>query len=320
WRRMETISTRRHLFKFYFMLIFFFVFSFWMGSLLIFTGMEIFNAGEFTRKQTLLPLVGLICYGLAFSMPFAYWKNSPKITVNRNSIRFGKHTFNLKDIENLELTSKVPFRYMVRFPMEGSSITFKDGTVKYIFDDMYANSWEIKSFLHRAVNNVAYIPQPITNFDRSLIESEQKEVFKGNPFISLTGILLWGGIGMFTFAFLNGNQSNSAGLLLAFLSVVLFWFFIHSWSMHYFSLMKDFLIIKNHNLLWRKRYVRLSDIEEVVIEIPEKQANTMRLITKDFKSRLYPAGTLRTQTWRDLIERLDEEGISVRNECIDLQK
>jgi len=278
---------------------------------------ELYQVGELTRKKGFLGLSGLVFLAVGVSLPYAYWKHSPKITVDENYIRFGNQEFYLEDIDHYDLTTKVPFRYIIAVPMEGSTITFRNGTVKTFFDDMYANSWEIKSFLHRTINKTDYIPQPITNFEQSLIESERKDVFKGNPFISFRGILLWGGIAMFIQVYSKGNyEDNSAGMLVAFLSVVLFWFFVHSWSMHYFNLTKDFLIIKNHNLLWRKRHVRLSDIEEVVIEVPEKQANTMRLITKDFKSSLYPAGTLRTQTWCDLIERLVEKGISVRNECI----
>jgi hypothetical protein len=60
----------------------------------------------------------------------------------------------------------------------------------------------------------------------------------------------------------------------------------------------------------------LADIKEVVYETQGKQPNCMRIITNDFRNKLYPAGTLRDKTWLDLKDKLEKKGITVRNECI----
>jgi hypothetical protein len=60
----------------------------------------------------------------------------------------------------------------------------------------------------------------------------------------------------------------------------------------------------------------LTDIKEVVFETQGKQPNCMRIITKDFRNRLYPAGTLRDKTWLEMKRQLESNGVSVRNECI----
>lgn len=313
---METISTRRHLFKFYFILLFFTAFTLCLGSLILLESIELYKTDQLTRKKGFQALFAVILYGVAISLPYSYWKNSPKITVDELSIRFGTQTFHLNDIIHFDLTAKVPFHYIISVPMEGSTITFRDGTVKTFIDDMYANSWEIKSFLHRCINKVEYIFQPITRFEQSLIDSERKDVFKGNQFTTISAIALWGGLVAFIMAYLDGNFQNSIGMLLVLLTILTIWFLFHSWFMNYFCLTKNILLVKNHNLLWRKNYYRLSDIEEVVIEMPDKHPYCMRIITKNFKSKLYPAATLRTRTWHRLIEELEAKGVSVRDECI----
>ncbi len=32
-------------------------------------------------------------------------------------------------------------------------LTFKDGTIKYFFDDMYSNSWKVKSLIQQVIIN-----------------------------------------------------------------------------------------------------------------------------------------------------------------------
>ena len=86
--------------------------------------------------------------------------------------------------------------------------------------------------------------------------------------------------------------------------------------MHYFGLTKDYLVVRNHNFIWKVKIFRLTDIKEVVFETQGKQPNCMRIITKDFRNKLYPAGTLRDKTWLEMKRQLESKGINVRNECI----
>jgi hypothetical protein len=86
--------------------------------------------------------------------------------------------------------------------------------------------------------------------------------------------------------------------------------------MHYFGIDKEFLIIRNHNLIWINKVYRIHDIKEVVFETQGKMPNCLRVITKRFKSKLYPAGTLRKENWLELKDALEKQGVKVRNECI----
>ena len=86
--------------------------------------------------------------------------------------------------------------------------------------------------------------------------------------------------------------------------------------MNYFLISNDYLIVKNHNHIWKEKIYHLSNIKEVVFESNGQQPNCMRIITKDFKNKLYPAGTLRGKTWLKMKKKLELKGVIVRNECI----
>jgi hypothetical protein len=86
--------------------------------------------------------------------------------------------------------------------------------------------------------------------------------------------------------------------------------------MFYFKCSENYFVVKNHNLLWKNKIYRLSDINEIVFETQGKQPNCLRIITRDFKSELYPAGTLRDKTWLELKDKLEQHHVQVRNECI----
>jgi hypothetical protein len=282
----------------------------------MFVGIDLLQKEQHATKDYLSPVFSFLFYFLAVSMVYIYWKMSPIITIDKHTIVFGTQTFYLKNIKDVRLTGKMPFRYyFMTFPMEGTAITFNDGTEILLFDDMYSNSWEIKSFLEQTViNKQEYKPKLIESVVRN-VPYRDEDVFKGNQFTSLRGISLWGVIGFFIIMlFSKGNPPIALFVFLGVFST--FWFILSSWMMHYFVVTNDFLIIKNHNFLWMTKIYPLSEVKEIVYETQEKQPNSMRVITKDFKNKLYRAGTLRDSTWLDMKKELERNKIKVRNECI----
>lgn len=313
---MTTLTTKRHLIKFYLVLVFAFLFLCGLGTLLMFVSIDLLQKDQHATKDYLLPVLSFPLYFLAVSMVYIYWKMSPIITIDKHIIFFGTQTFYLKNIKDVRLTGKMPFRYyFMTFPMEGTAIIFNDGTEKILFDDMYSNSWEIKSFLEQTViDKQEYKPKLIESVVRNVPYGEE-DVFKGNQFTSLRGISLWGVIGFFiVMMFSKGNPPIALFVFFGVFSA--FWFILSSWMMHYFVVTKDFLIIKNHNFLWMTKIYPLSEVKEIVYETQGKQPNSMRVITKDFKNKLYLAGTLRDSTWLDMKKELERNKITVRNECI----
>lgn len=312
-----TITTKRHPFKFYASVIFGTLFFMGLGSLLLFVGIDILKKGNPAIKDYFMLVFGLALYLFAFTMLYAYWKNSPKITLDRNSIKIGNEIFYLRDIKDIALTGKMPFKFIFTFPMEGTAILFNNGAKKILFDDMYSNSSEIKLLLEQVVlNKQVFNPNSINKISKDAIRFENEEIFKGSQFTSLRGISLWGMIGFLIILLFSKWQNPPVRLLIPFGVFSIFWFILHSWLMHYFGLTKDYLVIRNHNFIWKVKIYRLADIKEVVFETQGKQPNCMRIITKDFKNKLYPAGTLRDQTWLKMKRQLESKGVTVRNECI----
>lgn len=314
---MTTIISKKHPLKFYGSLAFGFLFLAGLGTLLLFVSIDLLQKDQPRTKDYFLPVFSFALYFFAFAILYAYWKNSPKITLDKYSIKIGNETFYLKDIKAIALTGKMPFKLIINFPMEGTAILFNNGTEKILFDDMYSNSPEIKLFLENVVVKKQDVIIDLKNeIDKNAIRFENEETFKGNQFTSLRGISLWGLIGFFAFMLLIKGQSSSIGLLVFFVVLGTFWFIIHSWLMHYFTLTNDYLVVKNHNFTWMAKVYRLMDIKEVVFETQGRQPNCMRIITKDFKNKLYPAGTLRDSVWLEMKRQLESKGVTVRNECI----
>lgn len=314
---MTRITTKRHPLKFYVFLAFGTLFLCGLGTLLLFISIDILQKENPEAKEYFMPLFSLAFYLFAFSMIIAYWKNSPIITLDNHSITFGNETFYLKDIKGIALTGKMPFKFIFTFPMEGTAILFNNGTEIILFDDMYSNSSEIKLFLEQVVFKKQEYKQSSTKeISQDAIRFENEEIYRGNQFTSLRGISLWGPIGFFIFLLNSKLQNPSVGLLIFFGAFGTFWFVLHSCLMHYFGLTKDYLIVRNHNFFWKVKIYRLTDIKEVVYETQGKQPNCMRIITNDFRNKLYPAGTLRDKTWLDLKDKLEAKGVTVRNECI----
>lgn len=315
---MTTFSTRRHPLKFYTVLIFSFLFFISLGSVLLYSGIEALQKEQPKIKEYLMPVFGLGVIFLGFYSIYAYRRNSPRVTLDPYDLQIGDEVFSIADIKEVEFTGKMPFPYLLTYPMEGMAILFDDDTVKILFDDMYANSSALKLLLQQAISKKdEYEPLTTRPINREEINFENEEIFKGNQLTSFRGISLWGVVVFCAYVFFGKWEMPSIASVAFFSLFVVFWFCLHSWLMHYFGLANKYFIVRNHNFIWMKKIYPLSDIKEVVFETQSKQPNCLRVITNDFRSKLYPAGTLRDETWLDMKRQLESRGVSVRNESID---
>ena len=64
---------------------------------------------------------------------------------------------------------------------------------------------------------------------------------------------------------------------------------------------------------WVKRTYDVNDIIEANIERPYKRSTSLRITTRDFKTKLYPAGSLRQKHWNTLRKKLEELRINFVN-------
>jgi len=315
---MTTITTQRHKYKFYLSIAFSFVFFCGLGTLLIWLFVAKFNSDDIKTKEYLIPAFSFLFYLMAFFTILRYFKNAPIISIDKYSIRFGAtETYYITDIKDISLTGKKPFKYLLNFPMEGTSIEFRDGTRKIFFDDMYSNTWQLKSFLEQVViKKKDFAETENYDIDSNELRYAQVDYFKGNQLTCIRGILLWGIIGFFIYLILSKDTIPPTGVLIFFGAFGTFWFIFNSWLMNFFGVSDNYFVVKNHNFIWKKRLYRINNIKEVVFETRGKMPNCLRVVTKDFRTKLYPAATLSDKTWHKLKRSLEKRGIKVRNECI----
>lgn len=76
------------------------------------------------------------------------------------------------------------------------------------------------------------------------------------------------------------------------------------------------MIVKNHTFFWLNKSLKYSDIVEVVFEKRGRLPNSLRITTKDFKSKIYFAGTLSDKSWGEMLTLLKKNKIKVRNEIV----
>jgi hypothetical protein len=77
---------------------------------------------------------------------------------------------------------------------------------------------------------------------------------------------------------------------------------------------KDYLVVKNHVWPWVHQVYRIKEIKQVVLEMPYRRSISLRIITQEYKSRLFPAGSLRKNHWKALLIQLQDLGLYIRNE------
>lgn len=314
---MSPIVSKRHPYNFYFSIIFLALFYIALGSAIIFGYIRESSEGDVKVKTFFLLIMGIACYALAVYSIYRYIKNAPTIILDEDFISFGNTTYALTDIKKVTLTGKRPFKYVGNLPMEAATITFRNNEIRYIFNDMYSNSWEFKYFLKQVVvdkNNYTEKKELSIESNETIIDTF--EVFKGNQFTSFRGIILWVLIIILIYAHFNNSIKKSYGANIFLAGAGLFCFFLNSYFMYYFKVSNSFFLIRNHNFFWVKKAYRISDIKEIVYETQGNMPNCLRIITKDYRDKLYPAGTLRDTDWLNLKTTLESYKIKVRNECI----
>jgi hypothetical protein len=314
---MTKITSKQNRKTIWFSILFSIIFFGAIGTFMIYLFYIKWTKNELENKTYLMPVFGVLVYFIAYNFVKNYIKRSPKIVVDNEKIIIKRNTYYWKDLQNVKLTGKKGFGFF-NYQMEVATLNFTDKKTEFIFDDMYSNSWEIKSFIQQIViqkkNTFEIRPQ---NINPKEIEKETFYKFKGNPVFSFRGLMMWGLIGFFAYLiiFTNGKLSKFDQMKF-FIPFSLFWFLLNAYSMNYFEISKNFFIVKNHYFFWKKKIYRISDIEEIVYETQQKQSNILRVITTDFKRGLYPAGTLKDSNWIEMKEELEKKKIKVRNECI----
>ena len=299
------IISKRHPYKFYLILIL--VNAFFL--ILISISHEYF---KYNNKS--FAIAFLIFTAVAISINMGFIKNAPSIKLDKKGIRLNNNFYWWADLSSAKLTGKGG---MILTSGECATLTFNDSTVIKIFDDFYSNISEIKSFIQQIViekkDKIGITKQDSIT---STINQDVLVSYKGNPLFSFIGIYLWVLILLVFFILIHAvTHFNINGSVVSTILILLL-FSVFYRLMHYFEVSAYIFCIRKHYFYWKKDYYNISDIRDIVIERQGKFSNRLRLITKDFETKLYPGVGISDKTWLKMKKDLESKNITVRNENI----
>jgi len=256
--------------------------------------------------------------------------NFPKIIVDKSGISFStyfkKEFYNWNEIENIQITGKQNLTFLFStMPIEATTLNLKSGKQKYIWADNYSNISEIRILLEKAEKLLSENKTKMNSLDFKInrnqkvlnqINFKDKIEFNGNHFLSANGLMFYGFIIFVLFMFFQNptKMINNYKALLFIITVGTVMCGIFSFKMHYFIITEKYIIVKNSIWFWHSKIYEIENVKELVIESPHKQSTSLRIITKDYQSKMYQAGSLRDSTWTEMKEYLLKKGIRIRNE------
>lgn len=299
------------------------------GVLSIFKVVDDLDAGKpFTKTMFIVPIIFL-----PFAVYSIYYLLSrfPQLTIDKTGINFSTifkiKNYQWNEVEDIELTGKQFHKFLfASMPIEATTFKFKDNSTLIFWADYYRNISDLRVVLERADNLLRNKSKPLSSLDFGIsrqtysdteVGFSTEDEYNGNHFLTFNGLLFYGFLIFIGYMILQKPMvflTNYGALLsISFATLVLCGTL--SYQLHYFILTDKFLIVKNSIWFWRKDIYSLDNIREVVFETPHRLSTSMRVITKDFKTKLYPAGSLKDKTWKLLREKLKSREIKVRNEA-----
>lgn len=259
----------------------------------------------------------LIIFFVLF-LPYILFQRAPRMTLEDNIIT-AKYLFKTKkydwnSITDIFLSKKEYYSilFILGQDMESTSILFKNNEKLILWEDMYSNLAEMREFISEKANEKIKDPKPKIN--NSAVLFFDRKIYSGNVWSSINTIIVAGAILFVGFLILTKPIPSQKYVYLVLLATILFFYMIFGNEMNYFILEGENSIIKNQFFPWKKKVFKLNDISEFVIESPYKRSNSLRLITKEFWSKLFGAGSLRNKHWREFRDDITTIGIPVRSE------
>lgn len=299
------------------------------GVLSIFKVLDDLDSGKpLTKTMFIVPIIFLpfAIYSIHYAL-----SRFPQMTIDKTGITlttiFKTKNYQWNEVKDIEITGKQFHKFLfVSMPIEATTIHLNDNSDIYLWVDYYRNKSELRLILDRA-NSILQANRQFSSLDFSIdrpgfskqlsTDNDGKE-FNGNHFLTFNGLIFYGWIVFFTYLILTSNkiQLNNIAALIAMPLVLLSIPALLSYQMHYFIVGQNYLTIKNTIWFWKKDIYLLNDIKEVVIETPHRLSTSLRIITTDYRDKLYPAGSLSDSTWKEMMEQISKDKIQVRNEAI----
>ncbi len=273
------------------------------------------------------PIYGsFLLVAAAIALVYHYLRTCKKIQLNNQGIkfsnRFGTEFIPWNEIKKIELIGRSRSRMIIA---ETTNLDLKSGKEIDIIASYYQNMPSLRMTLeqvHQFLTNnepVELKQTPIPHKPESVWHLNLSAMikFSNNHFLSFNGILIYGMIAFFIYFLLTfGSARNLGPLLLAFSVIVGFFYSFLGHQLHYFYLDKNYLVVKNHVWPWVNYTYKIEDIKEVGFETPYRRSSSLRVITREYQSKLYPGGSLRKNTWEKLMKDFNDLKVNVTNEVL----
>lgn len=258
----------------------------------------------------------LLCIAVvAFAGYLIYhmFKFAPRISIDYNTVTlrylFKTIIFSISDIKVIGYNGRRPYKMIVTSYLEGAKITLNDGTVYYIYDDLYRNIAEIKQYLQQAKEGISAV---------SITTDKEADTTLMKYYKGIWPLTFWGisGLSFFVMTMLalliivNRGISGTSIFLLSVMSVLTLF---NIYLLYFVGLSDKHLTIRNHLFFWVRKHYRLEDIKIVVFDTQSKASHAIRVITKDFHNRRFYCSSLADKQWLQLKADLEAKGVSVRN-------
>lgn len=321
---MKTIKSKFSLIQTFLIPLYALACSLGLAVLAIWVSIQRMKEGESSDTTAWISLVfgslGLLVLHHYYKVILFIKLNNSGICVNR---LFGSDFIYWTDIESIRLTGKELESFLwISEPFEATVIELNNGEERVLFAKYYRNFHLILSALQKAKTQMALKEKvDLTKVSVAVVEKPTLRnytaltKYSGNHFTSFIGIMFYVTIG-FYFHMVATLDYPGLTVVLIVGGVFCLMLGLFVYQMHYFFMNEEYLIVRNHLWVFRTHQYRLADIKEVVIENPHRMSTSIRVITKDYKSRLYPAGSLRNKTWRLLLKDLEKNRMKVRNEAV----
>jgi hypothetical protein len=219
---------------------------------------------------------------------------------------FSKKTIKLKDIKSV-IISEVVEAYSFLVDRTQMKLTNNDMINFYAYK--YSDFHYLKIFLNNLneKNNI----EKIIDF-RHVISNKKKccdekgKTFNFSHVLSFSGVLFYSFIIIVTYNFIKNYN------IIEYIFLLLFFILLFSYNATYFIVTKNYLIIRNSILFWKKECFELTEIESISINYHYRQfGKTIIIKTKKFQNISFVSDNLLDNTWKTLKEELKLNNILV---------
>jgi hypothetical protein len=260
------------------------------------------SAGS-TILMFIVPLLGA-------SLPYLFFQKAPRVVFDPEFItaRYvtGTKTRNWSSVTDIFLSRKEGF---LGQSLEATVVVFDNREKLILWQDLYRNLTQMRGFL--AQKAAGKIRDAVPDIKEKNLAVITRRRYAGNAYTSFNTLLI---VGMIVFFIIAMKHPKAESILFIPAGFVLLLFFGVGTQMNYFVIDNGFLIVRNHYFPWKNKRIDLRQIKEVDVETPNKRSTGLRVLSSDFSSRLYGAGTLRSNNWTELLNDLKLIGIPVRND------